>query len=453
MSEDQKPQTMEDMLSASGGHTWEQGSEQKRVITLRDLPFMQDVDGNVVCFPQSVDEPTICIIGKKGKGKSYLMHAIADRAFWYWRKSVYMGNDSTHETLSWGYPNKTGKQVRALRRTLHEEPRGLPMVHYLPSVEGKQADFEHLTISIPFHAFLHGIERFFDLGKTALYFRNLREDFLNCQSYEELVRVVDDHEKELHPGSVAKIKSFLYDLSQMEIVDAFNRESISQLRVRVQQDPMHATHGKLYDPISGIIRTGAVVSFHTRDLIGRKGKHNIDYADSFISYYLDTLYENQKSHPWFSANKISLWIFMDELTQLSTATTKTQTHQSIRQLVAQGRPNRIGTVFATQNFSLLDHVTRSNTQYVITLQQNSSEEVNPLARCFDLTEEEQYTIRTLEKFEVLAMTDEHFIVYTPDGRTYKTQGPLRGNSLPPLSRHEKPKESSTPEEAIEGVAA
>src|SRR3990167_10965932 len=72
----------------------------------------------------------------------------------------------------------------------------------------------------------------------------------------------------------------------------------------------------------------------------------------------------QKNDPYFTKQQIQILEVVDELTGIASKNNKTAAYDAIIQTVTEGRPNRIGMVYATQNYNVLPDRIRGNTLYV-----------------------------------------------------------------------------------------
>jgi hypothetical protein len=73
---------------------------------------------------------------------------------------------------------------------------------------------------------------------------------------------------------------------------------------------------------------------------------------------------------------------------------------------------------------------------------NSRKERSEIGGDYGLSEVQQDKIGQLEKFEVMALTSEKFIVYDSDGKRRPSEPNefFIGKALPPLSQHKPPRD-------------
>ena len=181
--------------------------EQEQKLNIPEIPILLTSDGKIVCLPLMKDNPTIGIFGKKGMGKTLLLHRIADCVYHKWHKRVIIGNDiANFQTRSWSLPwdsKKHGYFIKLLEK-IGEPTLPLPCVYLTPNESDlKKIDFENETsykISLPFGEIMKNPNSFFEGTKDQLeqsekYLTNLIYDnlgntrpdgLLYCKTIEEI---------------------------------------------------------------------------------------------------------------------------------------------------------------------------------------------------------------------------------------------------------------------------
>jgi hypothetical protein len=414
------------------GDYWNSGNDLEK-IKIKHLPVMICGDGTLICIDTSKDQPTMGAAGQRRKGKSYFMHSVADRVHWYsqvWnrRTHIFMSNDYTNETLTWCKPNPNQKQIDELTN-FNETPKGLPMWHVLPSMKSSNPKCNHTKITPSFSDMIKNQEKLLDLGKSGIYFRKICKELVECDTLENMEKVIN--EQEMADGIKEKIKTYLSDLRDRKLVDAFSEESYSEIKYYEGVEHNH-TKDEFYNPINGILRAGTVVSMLTKDILNTK------FYQNYVKYWVNLVFENQQQTEYFKNPNHNLALFTDEIGLLMN---DDETKEVYNKVVAQGGPERVMSFWSTQNYSRLTNIIQSNTQYLFSLCLKNNTEVTTIGKDFDLKKSEMHQLKMLKTFEMMAMTSEHFVCYTPNGEIYNHEpndGAIIGYSLPTLSLHKKP---------------
>lgn len=372
-------------------------------------------------------------------GKSTGLHALLDRVYWY-----YMGtknetaciflNDRQEETPTYNYPNIWGgkQKERGDNKELqisNETPRPLPMAYIYPNTStlSFKNDWNRFKMSIPFSYIISNIEQFFDLGKSAMYFKNMKPQLIQFKteqefySYFNMLAGGDKNPTEM----INKLLNYMMFLFKDKMIELADEDALNYLYYnKLKED------GKLIplSPVVALSEAGVIPSVITSDLITKP------YFTTYMRYLIEGIFEAQIK---YFKNK-SMWVFIDELQEISTVKNKTIASESLQRLASQGRPQRLGFVYASTNYSKIELPIRTNTHYLFTFTHKNRDEVNEIAANWDLENSDKERIINLKKFEVMGVTSEEFICYDEYGEKEIVQK-VFGKMLPPLSLHKMPK--------------
>jgi DNA helicase HerA-like ATPase len=158
-----------------------------------------------------------------------------------------------------------------------------------------------------------------------------------------------------------------------------------------------------------------------------------------MKYILDDIFNNQTRDEYFENNKIVTYMIVDEITNIASTENKSVAQESLVQCVTEGRPNRIGFVYTTQNYSPIDKRIRENTTHLFSFR--LKHETRHIKSDFNLSNTQEEDIKSLQKFEMMAMTTDKFIVYDEDGHRRQSEAGeiFRGLALPPVCEPSAPR--------------
>jgi hypothetical protein len=245
-----------------------------------------------------------------------------------------------------------------------------------------------------------------------------------CESPDEAIGVVE--ESDLHTNVKAKIIAAMTKFFNSKILD-FNTGVPSMWTV--QTPSFEGT----YNPVTASLLAGIVPSLYTEQLMPK------DFYPQYFKYIVEDLFVRQSTDPYFAGNQLQIWLFIDEVLDVASRENKTVATQILKELVTQGGPKRIGTFMATQNFLKIEERVRSNIKYLFAFVNPS--EAASIASQYSLSREWAEEIKTLRKFECVAITTEEFVVYDAQGRKRRSKGPFKGKAVPPLSMHRAPRDA------------
>jgi len=398
--------------------------------------------GKLVCIDVDRDMPTIGIVGIRGSGKSRCLHSLVDLVY-HKRKEdkLIILNDQHDETPTYAikgrrmqgeYYNKEDDLWVKQLNSLGLKPMRLPIVHCYPAITDSYFDAPNnitkLQISLK-HESLFKSEQLFDnnVAGSTKYFRLLKERLMRCKNYDELMSVFDEIDNK---AVREKLKLLIANLFQEKIV-SFDESIISKSfflnKNKNEKVIMHI--------LMALMASRCIPALMTRSI------QNSKYYTTYLRMIIEDLFDNQKKG-WFAKNQINSWLFIDELTGLDSIGEKpNDMTQILQRTVTEGRPSRIATVWATQNYVKVRDKIRTNTRYLISFRLNTDEEVKTIMRDFSLTESQAESIKKLDKerFECVAITSEYFTTYDlKTGEKSQISGFIRGYSIPSLSMHKQP---------------
>jgi hypothetical protein len=415
------------------------------IVKIPEIPIMISAQGEVVCLEETKDQPVIGIVGGRGSGKTLIANSIIYHV--YWKKPntrIAILNDSLYQTMPWTFPsNRTEGDshdqgnifVRGAAK-LGEHPMPLPVVFLHPNTDTLRetlypAENISFKTSIPFSTVIQNYNYFLKgkkewmLGKSAPYFRNIKDELLKCSTLDEVEEVLDVavEEEKLNKQSKEKIFSMIIDMFNQKILDV-NTNIPAEWEVhRKGFDPV-----KL-NPVLACMEAGVVPSVITRNLLPK------DYFPQYMRYFIDSIFEYQVQVAKYRDE--ATWIFIDELPDVSSTENRTVAAESLRRCVTEGRNPYLGTMFALQSWTKVDPLIRNNTTHLLSYH-NKANETQAIQKDFDLPTHIAKDIINLQKFRLVAMTHEKFVVYNPDGERYTTEEPIKGMAVMPLSQHQAP---------------
>lgn len=419
--------------------------ETPDIINIPEIPVMISTRGEVVCLEEGIDEPVIGIVGGRGSGKTLLAHSILDRVHWKRPKTrIAILNDSLYQTMPWTLPcdrvehdsNRHGNIFSRGIQKLGEHPLPLPLVFLHPNTDTLRdlvypEEGISFKTSIPFEHVIQNYSYFMKgkkewlLGKSAPYFRNIKNDLLRCSTLDEIEEVLNIavEEDKLNKQSKDKIFSVIIDMFSQKILDVNTNIPAYWKVQKKNEDPITV------NPVLACLDAEAIPVLVTQNLQPK------DYFPQYMRYFIDSIFEYQIEYAKYRDE--ATWIFIDEMPDVSSTETKTVAGYSLRRCVTEGRNPKLGTMFALQNWTKVDPQIRNNTTHLFSYH-NKSKETKEIAKDFDLPTHIEKDIITLKKFSLIAMTHEKFVIYTPDGDRYTTSEPIKGQAIMPLSQHQAP---------------
>lgn len=416
---------------------------------IKEVPVLISQSKELVCLPETKDENVIGIVGERGQGKTFLETAIASRIYWKQHKCIGFVNDPYEQTFSLATPIQNPMFVEQLQK-INEHPMPMPVGWLYPKTNtlnelrmfGKDFGMG-FTISFPFKKAVMDYSNFFkgkadwDMEKSAPLLRLIAEDISACTTFPEMYSVIAKANLtaagatdgfKIPENSKAKVIKVLQDVYNQQILDI-------STGVPSMWKIMDARTGETreYSPFAAMMACRLVPAIMTRNL---QSKH---YYPQYMKYMLDDIFDNQTKDEYFNTNKIVTIMVVDEITNIASTLNKSVASESLVTCVTEGRPNRIGFIYTTQNYSVIDRRIRENTTHLFSFR--LKKEAKFIRSDFDLTEHEEESMKSLQKFEVMALTSNKYIVYNEEGKRRESEPNevFRGFALPPLCEPSSPR--------------
>jgi hypothetical protein len=422
--------------------------EDTEFLPVKEIPLIFSEAGELICLPESADENVIGVVGERGKGKTFTVNSIASRIYWKRHDNIAYINDRYKQTQQLSIPLQAENFIEQIRR-VGEHPMPLPMVWLYPTTNttnearmfARDAGLSHL-VSFPFNQAVDDYENFFrgkkewDLGATAPLLRLISEELHTARTMEDIYKVINEAEidKEIEGkynipnGSKAKVLRVLNDVYTQQMLDIS-----TQVPSKWKIIDRKTGDSREYSPITACMACKLVPSLITSSLFT---KH---YYPQYLKYILDDIFNAQTSDDYFYNNKIVTYLIVDEITNIASTTNKSVAQESLVTCVTEGRPNRIGFVYTTQNYSVIDRRIRENTTHLLAFK--LKKEAKVVKSDFSLSDTEEEELKNLQKFELLAMTTDKYIVYdNKGGRRESEPGEIfKGFIIPPLCEPSPPR--------------
>jgi hypothetical protein len=409
--------------------------ERHKKQIINDMPLMITRDGRLLCIPKTEEVKIIGITGMTGSCKSVCMNMLLSFHYWHLKRACLVLNDMQKETFEWSSPTDTQTYIH---KKLNLKPCPTPLVYIFPSTQTLRLDdldikYPFTKMTLPIEEVINNISDYYELDKSAVYLGNLIGELVKCSSISEIKEVLDTNIPEKH---------FMMKHKLINIFEAiFNNK---MLNVSVPDAPAFLeyqdNHGEKYynNLIQTLLRADFVPSIQTWDL------RNQDYFSAYMSYVVNTLYNNQYEDPHFKRRIVSL--FVDEIDKLWQGAKGDLIKKSLNIIATNGRAARIGLVWSTQHYDRVTSQISSNTKYMIVGRKKDAKEVAEIKRDFNIPSQIEKEILTLKSnptdgiFEVACLTTEKFVSYDLDtGKKEFTSEPALGFLVNPLAKHMKPK--------------
>lgn len=426
--------------------------EEFKALFIEEIAVMIDDQGQLICLPKSRDEPTIGIVGQKGKGKSWLLHRLADLAYWKGRRKIGILNDERSECDTWCRAwdadpahKKFGLGVAKQLALINERPLPLPTV-FVHAMNNSLQYITHeqecgIKISFPFDDLISNYERYmkgkedWELKNSLPYFKNIKNSLLLCRNLDEINETIT---KMIDPGlrlTQLKLMNLMEDIFNENMLDITN-DIPAKMKLKVkdirQRDKIISEHE--YYPFVTFMLADLAPVLETANL-KPKG-----YFPQQFRFIVEDIFNKQSSDPYFKNNKFRIWLFCDEIQSIDSRKKVTAASEILKKVVTEGRPNRTGFIWASQNPEILSDQITTNTPYLFVLGFGKAAQAGAIAKDFDIMKGRESDIKRLQKLEAIACTSEHFIVYDRNGKRRRSDPgeSFRGRLLPPLSEHKPP---------------
>ena len=419
------------------------GSGDKIYQSIPELAFMR-AEGKIICIPDNMDEPTIGIPGQKRFGKSFLMNRIVGNAFYKFHKKIILLNDLRDEVKAYCLPWEPDSPFAKQLETINERSLSLPCVYLYPNtydLSKLNYEDEHISyrMSMPFselakdpEMFLKGKEDW-DFNKSGKFFRIISDELKDIPyglTKADLLQAIEDicvGNEKIPKNSIQKILAIFEDIYNQKILDISNgippKWKINNTLTKFSGE---------YDPTIACMICDLVPVIETSTFEKKS------YFPLTFKYIVERILQTQTKDLYFKENQFQIWAFIDELEAIASMENKSVASDVIKELVASGGPIRIGTVYATQFLPKIFPDIIHNTDYMFSVKEKD-EGAKIIYDLFDLEKSDRKEIQNLNKWEIFACTDRHFITYDADGNRRKERGPFKGEALPPLNLQLAPK--------------
>lgn len=418
---------------------------KRKLILLQDIPVLITEDGRLVCIPKSNDEAVIGIVGQKGKGKTLLSHQIIDYVYNSWKRNFIILNDINNETTTWY--KKNDFRLKYLEH-INAQPMGLPLIYLYPNTHELKEDsiFSHYTMgfrfTFPFREFMlnyqlyaYKSEKWELPQKTSNLFDTMAQELAECKDELEIRQVLERYNTKENEMMIDTIQKRINSLLALNILD-INTGVPSQWGLKHLR-PLPGLTGNYNPFIATIISKGIPVLMTSE--IRRHG-----FFPQYFYYIVREIYDKYKNDSRFKPPHINpVWMFCDEITELAPRDEKKQgiVFEMLKTLVTEGRMNRVGFIWATQNPEEIAKRIYRNTMYTFIFYMDNTQ-AKEIGNVYNFDDTHIKRITSLKKMQVLARTSEYFHIYEKNSDKPKihtvNDGPIVGELLTPLSMHKAP---------------
>jgi hypothetical protein len=387
------------------------------------IPILINQRGQLVCIPLTDDEPNMGIFGQKGKGKTVMYLNILSNAYWNCGIRCGIISDETMESLSWTRPNEADNFIPKLK-VLGQKPTGLPIVGLLPNfrdvIMPKTKTCPIINISINWQEFLEHPIKLKDLGNSQEYFESSVKPLLkNCKNIKEILQMIElvtirnaqkekfmgmskeDIQEKMKQINVSgglpsltsnKLKNILKSWYDKQLFDiSCNAPS------KITLSTPHNTYTDL-EPFSALLLANLIPVMFTSQI------RQEECFESYFNNFNEKIYYGQtKVGQPFHDNKLTIWLFCDEMNNLP------KDSEIIKTMFRIGRPNRIGFVWSTQEPEKLNDTIISQTKYFIIFKSGDKE--LKVLDSFNFSDEHKKRIFSQQEFQACIVSNDPVLIY------------------------------------------
>lgn len=410
--------------------------EQYSKKIIDDIPVMFTTSGKLLCIPKTDEVKHVGIVGMTGSCKSIFVNAQVSWHYWLLKRDCILLNDFQKETQEWSLPTNTESFIKVFKK-INANPCPSPIVYSYPSTKTLQIDkkdrrFPFIKISLPTEEIIKNIENYWKLDKSKVYLGNIKEELKECSSMSEIEEVLDESFPDRNQrGMKFKMKSIFQDLFENNMLEVTVPEAPAYLEFHKDKE-IYRNY-----TIQTILRAGLIPSIQTFDL------RNQEYFSAYMSFIVNSIYQNQYDDVYFKKRTISL--FVDEIDKLWLGNNGNLIKQSLGLVGTNGRAARIGMIWATQSYGKVSDSIRDNTKYLFVSRMKDAKEVNEVKKDFQIPKSMEKDILKLKKdpkkgiFEIVALTTENFVLYDlVTGKKTTSSEAHNGFLIPPIARHAQP---------------
>src|SRR3990167_5535554 len=420
-----------------------------------EIPVLYN-DTKIVCIDvmNTHNECVYGVSGERGYGKTTFLVAFPGRCHHYGGKAVINLNDRTGESRVNALPADPDSKFGLKLGILNEVPHQMLVVclHLGSPSKVLNRNESGFSISLSYRVFNREIETYvagsrqWRLDKSLRFLKEIlfdgedvNDDLLSISSLEQFGEYVD-YRKNIPGQSKQKIKDVMADIFRSKLLD-----------VSTDHDVRSAWH--LVDASGKEVKNSPWVACLRARLMpinvtmSYTDKH---YFPQVLAILADDILDKQTNDDWFEKNKLRMLVVMDELEntlysrEAAKRRQRTVAASRIIRFATEGRPKRIGTIWATQNFFLVPEELLSQTQFFFSFNQkggNSKAIVAEYLKGEDSKTQKDMrkTLEDLDEHEVVAFTSKHFVTYDrATCRRDELSTPQRGFTFPPLNQHMPP---------------
>lgn len=412
--------------------------DKSELVEIEEMPVLWNLKGEIICIPKEGDTKTIGCVGKKGYGKSFLLNRLIGmlKRHYKWKTEVAILNDCLDENYVFGMSpycttNNILNSIYNKDTFLYESLCALPTVNFYPYFDKVNKSISYNTndvyLSLPYKEVIDNFSRYFDLKASAKYLYEIQSKLKECTTKEEIRKVIETldfgkNSKSVHNAILANINR-LWDQKLLDVSNNID----SKWRVYNKDNELIGE----YNPIVACLAAGLIPILVTSQIL------NKEWFDEYFRYFIENIFNNQSQDPYFRQNNLEIYLVIDELLNVACRgkQEKTETGKAVIRCVTEGRPKRLGTIWATQNYSKVPDRIQTNTNYLFT---TLNQEANLIVSVYDLPKSYISKIKNLKRFEMCGVTDSKWVIYDSDGNRRETDEPVFGYSIPPLNLHKKP---------------
>lgn len=402
---------------------------------IEDIPVMITNENEILCIPNTNETKHIGVSGMTGTLKSMFLNALLSWDYWLIKNCCINLNDFQKETFEWGQPSHSYKFI--LDR-FHIAPCPTPMIYVFPSTKTLQIDekdkrFPITKMSLPVREAIENVRNYWSLDKSEKYLVNIMDELVECSSIKEIKSIIDEAFPDKHQSGMR--------FKLLNIFQTFFNNKM--LNVSVPEAPAYLEYKDKYGysysnlTIQTLIRAGFVPSIQTTDL------RNQEYFSAYMSFIVESLYNNQYEDNYFKNKRLSLYV--DEIDKLWQGHNGELIKSKLGLIGTNGRAARIGMRWSTQHYEKVPDQIRGNTKYLFVSRKSDAKEVNEIKKDFDIPKEMDKTILNLITdasrgiFQMVAVSTEPFVVYDIEtGIKRYTSEAKMGVLIPPQANHRVP---------------
>lgn len=416
-------------------------------IFIKHIPIMVTDKGKILCIPNNEETSHIGLVAQTGKGKGIGGHAIFALHHWLLKWPCLIFNDFQQETFENSLPCMNNVFNNNLK-TVGLNPMPLPIVYVYPTskdlkIKPIEEIFPHIKMCLPTKVVIKNIENFYKLDKSGKYVTGYIEEFLECETLEDIDLTITTILSENFPDSQGKkfeemkfkIRTIFKNIFDEQISDsAAAADSYSYLTINKK--------GFKYTnlTIQALMAAGFIPSIQTSDIKNQR------WFSAYMAFIANSIYWDKYNDDFF--NKRNICIYAPEVDKMYRTDIGLDKGALIKKELSlwgtNGRRAGIRVIWDCQNYEAVIDSLRTNTKYLIVGRMSFEEEVRGIKKDFNVDKEVQGWILSLNtdqakgKFEFVALTSDRFILYNPrDGTMQVTSEPQRGHLITPMSQHKQ----------------